>query len=159
MEIIITETGEKEELTLIDPKSGVNWINDLMGNHDALPDRNDEGYHLMDQENYDWWADLVTRYQAADNKYHDLLNSLTGDDYDALLDAGQNINVDLENHPEALNAICDIDTLTSLYEACQHVIKDWHSKDSNFDKKEPEYLEIVRKAVKKAGGYHPRPIS
>ena len=107
MDIKIIETGETEELTLVDPKSGVNWINDLMGNHGVLPSCNDEGVYLMSQDDYDWWADLTTQYQNADNRYHDLLTGLNGDTYDALLDDAQNINVDLEHFPYALNNVCD----------------------------------------------------
>lgn len=37
-----------------------------------------------------------------------------------------------------------------LLEACNLVLNAWHSKISNMHKKEPEYLEIIRKAIKKA---------
>jgi len=37
-----------------------------------------------------------------------------------------------------------------LLEACQSVLDKWHSKSSNFHKKEPEYLDTIRKAIQKA---------
>jgi len=39
-----------------------------------------------------------------------------------------------------------------LLEACNMVLGDWPSKFSNFRKKEPKYLEIIRKAIAKAEG-------
>lgn len=108
MDITITETGATEELTIIDPESGVNWINDLMGNHGALPEYNDEDntYHMI-QEDFDWWDNLVKEYQTADNRYQELLNSLNGDDYDRLLAEVQDLGCDLEDYPGFLNQICD----------------------------------------------------
>ncbi len=107
MEIKIIETGEIEELVLIDRESGVNWVRDLMGNHNALPDRSDDGDYLMGVEDYEWWQDLTRDYQAADDRYHDLLKTLNDDDYDRLLDDAQNISVDLEDFPGTLNRVCD----------------------------------------------------
>lgn len=37
-----------------------------------------------------------------------------------------------------------------LLEACYAVIDDWHSKSSNFNKKEPKHLDLCRRAIKKA---------
>lgn len=111
MEIRIAETNEIKDLDIIDPKSGVNWIADLMGNHGALPtsevddDGYDTGNKIMSQEDYEWWSDLVDRYQAADDRYHALRKSL--DDDEALVFDAQNINVDLEDYPGALNDVCD----------------------------------------------------
>lgn len=108
MEIRIIETGEKAELSIIDSKSGVNWINDLMGNHNDLPEYDDDvDRYVMDQESYDWWKDLTTRYQAADDRYHELLGTIENDEYESLLDAAQNINCDLEDLPSLLEGLCD----------------------------------------------------
>ena len=57
MDVKIIETGEMESLSIID--NGINWINDLMGNHEALPDRevDEDGYetgnYLMEKEEYE----------------------------------------------------------------------------------------------------------
>ena len=108
MEITIIETGEKTKLNIIDPKSGCNWINDLMGNHNELPDYNDEdGTHHMSQVSYDWWADLTKNYQKADDRSNERLNNLEGDKYDNMLTEIQDINCELEDLPANINAICD----------------------------------------------------
>ncbi len=107
MNVTIIETGNQGELGIIDPKSGVNWINDLMGNHGALPEYDDEtGTYKMTQEDYDWWADLTKRYQAADDRYHELLKHIDNDRYDELIEAAGNISCDLGDYPEALQAVC-----------------------------------------------------
>lgn len=113
MDVKIIETGETGHLSIIDTETGVNWINDLMGNHGELPETEtdedgwDTGFYLMSQEDFDWWADLTDRYQAANDRYNALLNCVSNDKYKQLLDAASHIYVDLENEPEALNQICD----------------------------------------------------
>lgn len=108
MEITIIETNEKTELSIIDPKSGCDWTNDLLGNHNELPDYNDDDdtYH-MSQKSYDWWADLIENYQEADDRSNEMLNNLEGDNYDNMLTEIQDINCDLEDLPANINAICD----------------------------------------------------
>ena len=108
MEITIIETGEQEELSIIDPISGCDWTNDLLGNHNELPEYNDDDgrYHML-QAAYDWWDELIEEYQAADNRSHEILNGLTGDDYDNMNKDLQDINCDLEDFPATVNGICN----------------------------------------------------
>ena len=46
MEIKIIETNEIKELNIYDPKTNICWINDLMGNHEGLPEyeTDEDGY-------------------------------------------------------------------------------------------------------------------
>ena len=37
-----------------------------------------------------------------------------------------------------------------LLEVCQSILDKWHSNSKNFNKKEPEYLDPIRKAITKA---------
>jgi hypothetical protein len=34
-----------------------------------------------------------------------------------------------------------------MLEVCKAVVDDWHSKNANFHKKEPEYLTLARQAI------------
>jgi hypothetical protein len=110
MKVRIIETGKDEELSIIDPKTGMDWINDLMGNHDALPEYDEEAdRHLMNQEDLDWWADLVERYQTADDRLYEIIMGIE-DEWRILqsfMDDVHSINCDLENYPERLNQVCD----------------------------------------------------
>ena len=108
MNIRIEETGTMETLSLTDPDSGISWINDLMGNYGALPDRDPESnVYVMSQEDFDWWADLTAEYQDADDRWFELRQSLTGDDRDQADRLMQSIDCDLEDLPGLIQQTCD----------------------------------------------------
>lgn len=107
MDIKIIETGEIMELTIIDPKSGCDWTSDLTGNDEDIK-FDEDGNRICDQKTFDWWEDLISRYQAADDRYYELITSLDDDAKEALEMA---VNVvagcDLENYPEFLSSVLD----------------------------------------------------
>ena len=106
MEIRIKETGEIEELTIIDPANGLCWAIDLTGDDDNITFDGD--YHTCDQETFDWWVDLIERYQAADNRLHEIRTYLSNDDRERLYEfLEQIVRCDLENYPESLEDILD----------------------------------------------------
>lgn len=108
MKITIIETEKKEELSIVDHKSGCNWINDLMGNHDALPEYNDDdGTYHMSQDDYDWWKDLTANYQKADDRSCELLLGLSDNENEKMTNELQGISCDLEDLPGCINDICD----------------------------------------------------
>jgi hypothetical protein len=77
MQIIINETGAVESLSIIDPKSGTNYIADFVGNTGALHDGqfawdDDAQAHRCDQDTYDWWATVVAENQSLDDRKHAL---------------------------------------------------------------------------------------
>jgi hypothetical protein len=111
MNVKIKETGKVESLSIIDPKNGVNWINDFIGNYGALSDgqfswNNEEDVFEADQATYDWWYNVIKAYINADEVYREYLESLE-DEYDkdyvirAVSDA---CNCDLEDQPAAIIA-------------------------------------------------------
>lgn len=107
MKIRIIETNKTEELTIIDPQSGVNWISDLMGNHGALPEYDeDNDMFVMSQEDYDWWHDLTTELEKAEYRCHELREELVGQAREDFEEDIRNIATDLEDLPKALNAVC-----------------------------------------------------
>jgi hypothetical protein len=108
MKVTIIETNESKTLNITDPKSGMDWTNDLLGNHGALPEYSDDtDSYRMSRDDYEWWSDLIDRYQAADDRYYELRQSLPGDEAEALQNAAQGINCDLEYYPAALQELCD----------------------------------------------------
>ncbi|SMB89282.1 hypothetical protein SAMN05660772_02863 [Pasteurella testudinis DSM 23072] len=69
MEIIIRQTNKKESLTIIDPKTGCNYISDFIGNTGALNDGqftydDDKNAWICDQDTFDWWEYVVAENQA-----------------------------------------------------------------------------------------------
>ena len=72
MKVIIKETGRRETLTLIDHKSGCDWVQDLIGNHDALGSQfcknEEQDAWEVSQEDYDWRESVIAKMQALDNR-------------------------------------------------------------------------------------------
>ena len=107
MQIIIIETREEKELNIYDPKSGVNWTGDLIGSVGNSPEYNEEAdRYLMSQDTFLWWDDLINRYQVADDKYNEILDSLNGNEAEKLTEEVQNLSCDLEDFPYFLSEIC-----------------------------------------------------
>lgn len=101
MDIIIKETGKIETLSIIDSKTGVDYIADFIGNTGALTDGQfvldeDSNAYICDQATFDWWLDVVTNNQAINER----INTLSKEHgvevvLDAVSEAG---GVDLENY-------------------------------------------------------------
>lgn len=65
MNVIITETNEVKSLGIIDNNSGVNWVQDLIGNAGALSDGqftydDEANAYIATQDTYDWWQNYIT---------------------------------------------------------------------------------------------------
>ena len=106
MEIRIKETWEIEELTIIDPKTGIDWAADLVGDDDNITF--DDDHIMCDQETYDWWTDLIERYQAADNRLHEIRTGMDNDARERLGEFLEQIaGCDIENYPEVLEDMLD----------------------------------------------------
>jgi hypothetical protein len=64
MKVQIKETGKFEELTTIDPKTGIDYSGDLIGNHGGFMDdqfelSENKDFHICDQETYEWWNKVL----------------------------------------------------------------------------------------------------
>jgi len=101
MQVRIKESGTLASFAVTAPESGIDWTNDFVGNHNAFNDgqftRNEETDELeCDQDTFDWWFDLCERYQAANDRAHELgkkhgreevskvLQDISADDLDVL---------------------------------------------------------------------------
>ena len=79
-EIKIKETGQIEEITVIDAKTGLDWSGDLIGNADPeIEGYDDEDIMIMTQDNFDWWFNYCNEYEKADNAVHEFFQDLTND--------------------------------------------------------------------------------
>lgn len=100
MKIKIMESGERKELSISD-ETGVNWVQDLIGNTGALHDgqfswSSEDDAFLASQDTYDWWAKYIADCEATDAELEALASELdidtniiwrriqdaTGDDYE-----------------------------------------------------------------------------
>lgn len=107
MKIKIKETGEIEELILIG-KDGIRWESDLIGNHGGIKEYDEDNIAIMSQDDFDWWDDLIKRYQIADDRYEELKAEIEieeeDDFYKYFGDVGDG---DLEDYPERLQSTID----------------------------------------------------
>lgn len=107
MEIQIKETGKIETLTLLDPKSGCCWIHDAVDpSGDILYNEVTEVYEC-DQDTFDWWQAFATAYQAADYRWHALLQDVDNDTYNDMIEAKQGMEAEFNDYPSALSELCD----------------------------------------------------
>lgn len=109
MDIKIKETGELKSLSIIDPKTGCQWTSDLLGNYNAeMVFDEDAGVHIMEQETFAWWKDLIERYQVADDHLNDVRGLVDNpEDLDAYLIDMSVGACDLEDYPQALTEAVD----------------------------------------------------
>lgn len=110
MKILIKETSETKTLSIIDPKSGCDYISDLIGNEGALNDGQfswgeDHDAYLCEQDTFDWWDAVVTANQALNYRIHDLVQDHGVEAvYKVIHAAG---SVDLEDHAANVNQALD----------------------------------------------------
>lgn len=110
MKIIIKETSAVETLSIIDPKTGVDYISDFIGNTGALIDGQlewdeDRDAYVCDQETFDWWDTVVTANQSLDDRIHELVKEHgSAAVYEVINSAG---SVDLEDHAANVNQALD----------------------------------------------------
>lgn len=74
MEIIINETGKREELTIIDRKTGQDMAADIIGNSGAVGDyiTIEDGVYSMSAENCQWWSDYLDMLSRYNERLDDL---------------------------------------------------------------------------------------
>ena len=108
MNTMIRETKERKELGIIDPKTGMNWINDLIGNWNGFDDGQFEydeelEVYVCSQETFDWWENFTKEYEKADFTVFEYKQELTDNEeqlFNELLH--DYCNTDLEKMPEAM---------------------------------------------------------
>lgn len=125
MKVRIKETGEIKNLEIIDPNTGINWINDFIqvGTNDdftCFDDAVDNPYEYdgddfdyeTSEDNYDWWLEVSQAHEAVDYRIHELIQEHGSDTVNALFD---DIACDLEYEPNYKNQAID-EFLESLHE-------------------------------------------
>lgn len=106
MKIIINETKQTKQLSIIDPETGVDWIADFVGNTGALTDgqfvySDEQDAYLCDQSTFDWWVKVVNDHQVVADRIA-ALNSVHGSD--AVFEVVANVGgCDLEDYAAIVN--------------------------------------------------------
>ena len=82
MKLKIDETGEIRELSIIDSKTGCDWVADLVGNAGCFvngmlkTDPVDDQVWVISSSDYDWWADYISQYEADEDAIADFLSAI-----------------------------------------------------------------------------------
>lgn len=104
MNVQIKESGDIKKLSIVDSKSGVDYINDFIGNTGALTDgqfnyNDDLDLYEATQENFDWWEKVSKEYEKADFAKKQFLDSIENDEKREIAERKINdsCNCDLEN--------------------------------------------------------------
>ena len=99
-----SKTGEIFQLTIIDPKSNLDWSGDFIGNqpHD-LQSGNDTEYETDDQEKIDWWIEQAAAYEKANHRLYDAKMESGLDPYEIESICSDYINCEFNDLPEAMN--------------------------------------------------------
>jgi len=104
MEIIIKETSEVENISIIDPTSGVNYISDFIDSS-AFDWDEDRDAYVCDRETFDWWDTVVADHQLLNERIADLVKEHGSEAvYEVVNTAG---NVDLADYAATVNQNLD----------------------------------------------------
>jgi hypothetical protein len=82
-QVVTRETGEVESLSIIDRKSGCDWVSDLIGNADGFAqfipeldaDGDETGRWIADASTIEWWQHYISDHETVE----DAIESLRGD--------------------------------------------------------------------------------
>lgn len=105
-----TETGEIVELSIIDPKTGCDWSNDLIGNTGhGMATPNDvedcEIDYLATQDDVDFWTNYFDAYQRTDVDLFLLSREVDENDWHKLQQDVMDINAEFNDYPQALQEL------------------------------------------------------
>lgn len=134
MEIVIKETGEKEELSVWN--NGIEWTTDLMGNAGMHPWNQQNDQYEMNQEDFDWWKKYIDNYNADEKAIEELADELGISTSDINMRIQMEMNCDMEDEHQAKQDI--LKSIKEEKETFVEMIRDWKSDNAE----EMEDLEI-----------------
>lgn len=73
MNVLIKETGALEELELLDAKTGLDYLDDLVADDPNMHRVSELDIYLCDQDTYKWREDVVTQHQTLNYRIQDLV--------------------------------------------------------------------------------------
>ena len=104
MNVKSIETGKVYNLSIIDPKNGVDYIADLIGNNGGFSDNPQDGIYYNDgreeylstTENIIWWEQVIDDLEAVEKMVKDAADKLGIDASDLELQIAHAFDVDLD---------------------------------------------------------------
>lgn len=115
MTIITTDTNITSALGITDPRTGIDYVADYIGNTGAFCDPIDNGgieydddanVYRCTQATLDWWADHLEAMEAAELRLYHARQDYGYEDVDAYMSQAI-LGCDLEDMPAAIMAALD----------------------------------------------------
>ena len=106
MEIRINETKELKEL-IATGNNGIEWTQDLLGNHNALKYNRDTDEYEMSQYDFDWWENYITTSEADEAAVEELAEELGIDSQDIWVRINNNMYHDLSQEHRVIQSTLD----------------------------------------------------
>ena len=120
MKILIKDTNTIASITMTDPKTGINWEADYIGENisdcdyeDPTGDFVDLVEMVMTRENFDWWKKQCAEYESSDEKLYTLRNNPKfQDEYGTTSELDEEFHqyingFDFNSQPKAMSQFCD----------------------------------------------------
>lgn len=98
MKIYINDKDKIETLDLIDPKNGVNWVEDFIEARARIEFNYDEDREMWSckQEDFEWWLDVINQRQELDIKIAKLQEEFGNDLVNSVVEEAFRANPELE---------------------------------------------------------------
>lgn len=110
MNVIIRETNERHTLSIIAPDSGIDYVQDFIGNTGALIDGQfvydeDVEAYTCDPDTYEWWSKVCADNEALEERIYQLKQEHGSDAVDSAI--GNSALCDLEDLAASVNTALD----------------------------------------------------
>jgi hypothetical protein len=110
MDIYIKDTKQNATLSLIDPGSGIDYVEDFVGNTGALINGeftyNDFNTYVCDQKTFDWWSYIIDITQSLDDRIDDLCDEYGSDTVNAVIESAEEY-LEIDDQAASINKSLD----------------------------------------------------
>lgn len=127
MKIMIEETGKVKEIILIDPKTKLDWSTDFIGNNLVnaeykYSEEEDVELLVLNQEDFDWWVDVMAKYESVAFESKEFFDSLDNSDASGLA---------LETYLYYSGHLCDLEFLPDTMKIALNNAKHVYDEKNN----------------------------
>jgi hypothetical protein len=91
-----TVSGKEKELVAMG-KNGIEWTEDLLGNHNALNFDEESEAYVMSEDDFDWWEEIVEKL----NEIQELESGLSSEESEEYTAQQFEYSVDLETETDS----------------------------------------------------------
>ena len=110
MQVLNSTTGQVEELSITDRKSGCEWTAELINSAPELGWNDELDMHEMDAENIDWWQNIIDGLNNIEDLKDECRDFMDSEDFEAL-------EIELSENGNACDWEMHVDVLVSILEA------------------------------------------